>query len=98
MARGGPRPGSGRPKGSANKRTLAFREALEKVKGGKGATPEVVLAEVMLNGSESAQVRVAAATALMPYLHSKMPTALDVGLTQLAPVEIRIVGGEGEGE
>jgi hypothetical protein len=73
---------------------VAFREALEKVAGGEGARPELVLAKVMLNAKESAQVRVQAATALMPYLHSKMPTALEVGLTDLAPVQIVITGGE----
>lgn len=96
MPRGGKRPGAGRPKGSPNKRTLAFREALEKIGGGKGASPELVLAEVMLNKAEPTTVRVQAASALLPYLHSKMPTAIDLGLRELAPVEIRIIAGGGD--
>jgi hypothetical protein len=91
MAGGGRRPGAGRPRGSANKRTLALKEAL----AARGAEhPELVLAEFMLDKGQSPEIRIDAAKALMPYVHSKMPTALDLGLQSLGPVEIVIRGAE----
>jgi hypothetical protein len=90
MPRGGRRPGGGRPKGSPNKKTLALKEALAEM----GAHPEIVLAEFMLNVKLPASLRVEAAKALIPYVHSRMPTALDVGLTTMVPVEIVIEADE----
>lgn len=62
----------GRPKGSPNKKTLALKERLLEM----GAHPELVLAEFMLDEGKPDAVRIEAAKALMPYVHSKMPTEL----------------------
>lgn len=69
MPRGGYQPGGGRPKGSANKRTIELREWLEKY-GDKGR-PEEVLRAAMNDEDAKPELRVTAAAALMPYLYPK---------------------------
>lgn len=68
MARGGKRPGSGRPKGAINKRT---EEAIVKA-AETGITPLDYLLAVMRNENEEKPVRLDAAKAAAPYIHARL--------------------------
>ncbi len=61
--RGGPRPGSGRPRGSTSKRTKELTARLE----ASSADPLQFLIEVMLDESWPPALRVDAAKSLLPY-------------------------------
>lgn len=67
--RGGPRPGSGRPKGSQNRAT-ALRQAEV---AASGLTPLAYLLDVMRNSEDDAR-RLDAAKAAAPYVHPKLST------------------------
>lgn len=68
--RGGKRPGAGRPKGSANRKTqeIANKAADE------GITPLEYMIEVMRNVDESPAMRLDAAKSAAPYLHPRLQT------------------------
>lgn len=68
--RGGKRPGAGRPKGSANKRT---REIADKA-AEEGVTPLEYLLSVMRNELADEARRLDAAKAAAPYVHPKLST------------------------
>jgi hypothetical protein len=79
MAKGGARPGSGRPKGAINRVSAAKREAL--VKGGE--TPLDYMLRVMRDADADSNRRDDMAKAAGPYVHAK-----------LAAVEVTGKGGE----
>lgn len=62
--------GPGRPKGSKNKRSEEFRELLTSIPNFKH--PGVFLAEIYMDDEQDVQLRVRAATELLPYMESKM--------------------------
>lgn len=68
MARGGLRPGGGRPKGSRNKKTLAQVEAVE----ASGLTPLEFMLSVLRDVEQAKDVRLDAAKAAAPYVHPKL--------------------------
>lgn len=68
MARGGPRPGSGRPKGSRDKGKAAM-EALAVV---SGETPIAFFASILADQTRPLELRFAAAKELAPYMHAKL--------------------------
>lgn len=74
MALGGKREGAGRKKGAVNKKT---KEVQEKAKE-YGITPLEFMLQTLNNSSHPHDVRAAAARDAAPYVHSKMPTALNV--------------------
>lgn len=82
MARGGARPGSGRPRGAATKRTreIADRAAEE------GVTPLEFLLNVMNDVDKEFNHRLDAAKAAAPYVHAKLAT-IDVGNKDDKPFE-----------
>ena len=66
-ARGGRRPGAGRPKGRTD---LATREATERAASICGHDdPKEFLLAMMRDGKQDIRMRVAAAKALLPYCH-----------------------------
>lgn len=65
--KGGVRPGSGRKKGSPNKKTAELQRAVAE----SGLTPLEYLLEVMRNSSDERQ-RLNAAIAAAPYIHPKL--------------------------
>lgn len=92
-AKGGRRPGAGRPKGSRNKVANDLREAAQKY------TAEALetLAHVMKT-SESDASRVAAATALLDRGHGRPAQKQDIDLNvRHGLVDILAELGEGEG-
>jgi hypothetical protein len=68
MARGGVRPGSGRPKGAATKRT---REIADKA-AAEGITPLEYLLNLMRDASADPDARFRAALGAAPYVHPKL--------------------------
>lgn len=70
MSRGGNRTGSGRPKGSKNVKTI---ELIDKAVG-DGQTPLEFLLGVMNDMENMKNLRIDAAKAAAPYVHSKLTT------------------------
>ena len=68
MARGGNRPGAGRPKGSTNNRTL---DNIEQVIA-TGVTPLEYLTSVYQDINADEAKRIDAAKAAAPYVHAKL--------------------------
>lgn len=70
MARGGSRPGAGRPAGAPNKRTAEQVEAIE----ASGLTPLQYLTSVYQDEKADEAKRIDAAKAAAPYVHAKLAT------------------------
>lgn len=68
MARGGKRPGAGRPKGAATKRT---REVADKA-AAEGLTPLEYMLAVLRDEAADPDARMDAAKAAAPYVHPKL--------------------------
>ena len=68
MARGGARPGAGRPAGARNKRTVEQAEAII----ASGMTPLEYLTSVYQDPLADEAKRIDAAKAAAPYVHSKL--------------------------
>jgi hypothetical protein len=68
MARGGPRPGAGRPKGTPNKKTAELRAKVE----AEGVTPLDFLLGVMRDDAEDMDRRIECAKAAAQYVHPKL--------------------------
>ncbi len=68
MARGGVRPGSGRPKGAATKRT---REIAEQAMA-QGLTPLEYMLSVLRDASNDTHTRMDAAKSAAPYVHPRL--------------------------
>lgn len=68
MARGGKRPGAGRPKGAPNKATAELQQAVAE----SGVTPLDYLLSVMRDKDVPRQERVDAAHKAAPYVHAKL--------------------------
>lgn len=66
--KGGPRPGSGRKKGSPNKRTAEQVKAVEE----SGLTPLDYMLSVMRNTESEPRERLNAASMAAPYVHAKL--------------------------
>jgi hypothetical protein len=66
--KGGANPGAGRPKGSRNKRTLELQRQIEE----SGLTPLAYLLSVMRNEQAEEPLRLEAAKAAAPYVHSRL--------------------------
>lgn len=67
MARGGNRPGAGRPAGASNRRTIEQVEAIES----SGLTPLDYMLNVLRDEQQAADVRMEAAKSAAPYCHAK---------------------------
>lgn len=93
MARGGKRPGAGRPKGAANKRT---REVADKA-AQDGITPLEYMLDVMRDVSADRSERMDAAKAAAPYIHPRLSTVEHTGDADkpVAVTMIELVAGEG---
>lgn len=65
---GGVRPGSGRKKGSPNKKTAALQKAVAET----GLTPLEYMLTVMRNDLEEPRTRLNAALGAAPYVHAKL--------------------------
>jgi hypothetical protein len=68
MARGGNRPGAGRPKGAANVKTIEQVEAIR----AEGLTPLEYLTSVYRDHNADENKRIDAAKAAAPYVHAKL--------------------------
>ena len=68
MAKGGARPGAGRPKGARNKRTVALLEAAARA----GELPLDYMLRVMRDEKADTDRRDAMARTAAPYLHSRL--------------------------
>lgn len=68
MAQGGPRPGSGRPKGSVNKRTRELRAHV----AASGLSPMDFMLQVMVDPKADPAMRLEAAKAVAPYVHPRL--------------------------
>lgn len=82
MARGGLRPGAGRPKGAASVKTrdIADNAAAE------GITPLEFMLQIMRDVGEDSVRRLDAAKSAAPYIHPRLAT-LDVGNKDDKPFE-----------
>lgn len=71
---GGRRPGAGRPRGSRNRRTIALSQATAKAQQAArtGETPLDFLLRVMRNTKNAMHIRIDAAKAAAPYIHSRL--------------------------
>lgn len=74
MARGGQRPGAGRPKGALNKATASVREAAQAFTTDALST----LAEIMRDPEHPAAARVSAAQALLDRGHGKPTQSVEL--------------------
>jgi hypothetical protein len=76
MARGGPRPGSGRPKGSRDKGKAAIAALAE-----LGAENPITLwTSILVNKEAPLELRLAVAKELAPYVHPKL-SSVDTTVT-----------------
>ena len=66
---GGTRTGAGRPPGALNRRTVASNEAAATLP--HCTDPKAFLEAVMANAGIDTRLRIEAAKALMPYIHSR---------------------------
>lgn len=66
--KGGARPGSGRKKGSPNKRTAEIAKAVEE----SGVTPLEYMLRIMRDEAEDPRARLNAAVSAAPYVHAKL--------------------------
>ena len=85
MARGGSRPGAGRPKGVPNKRTVALVEAA----AAAGELPLDYMLRVMRDGTAETDRRDTMARTAAPYLHSRLQTQTLKG-DDSGPVTIQV--------
>ena len=76
MARGGKRPGAGRPAGSENSDTAAARAALSELASGHVETALAALAEIAASGQSEA-ARVSAACAILDRCYGRPRSAPD---------------------
>lgn len=74
MARGGKRPGAGRPKGAASKRTRDVADAA----ASEGLTPLEYMLEVLRDEGAERADRMDAAKAAAPYIHPRL-SSVEVG-------------------
>ncbi len=74
--RGGPRPGSGRPKGAKDKATREAGATIGELARKHGVTAIETLAQIALTG-ESESARIAASNALLDRGYGKPPQAVD---------------------
>lgn len=70
MARGGNRPGAGRPAGQQNRRTIEQTEEIE----ASGLTPLEYLTQIYRDPLIDESRRIDAAKAAAPYVHAKLAT------------------------
>lgn len=89
MARGGKRPGAGRPAGAQNKRTIEQVEAIE----ASGLTPLEYLTSVYQDTNADESKRIDAAKAAAPYVHPKLATTTLQG-PEGGPVQVAAVDAE----
>jgi hypothetical protein len=75
MARGGVRPGSGRPKGAANK----FSEAAREQAAAEGITPLEYMLGVLRDDTQTHETRMDAAKASAPYMHARLESVKHSG-------------------
>lgn len=91
MARGGARPGAGRPKQARNKRTEEQEAAVK----ASGLTPLEYLTSVFQDENAPAAARIDAAKAAAPYVHAKL-SSIEVAGPGGDPIEyattIKLVG------
>lgn len=94
MARGGARPGAGRPAGASNKRTIEQVEAI----AASGMTPLEYLTSVYQDVGAEESKRIDAAKAAAPYVHAKM-SSVELSGPDGDPLEvvtrIELVDGDG---
>ena len=83
MARGGLRPGAGRPAGSLNRKTREQVEAIE----ASGLTPLQYLTSVYQDEGADEARRIDAAKAAAPYVHPKL-NAIELSGDKDSPLEI----------
>jgi hypothetical protein len=93
MARGGPRPKAGRPKGSKNKVTKALDEAIGDTKAliGDGLTPLAYLLEIMRDPAGHPLARLEAAKAALPYCHRRQPQDVKIDAVIYTPPPVVLV-------
>jgi hypothetical protein len=89
--KGGARPGAGRPKGVPNKRTSVQAQAA----AATGITPLAFLLKVMRDSNKALDMRIDAAKAAAPYMHSRLASVevsgKDGGPIQFAQITRKIV-------
>jgi len=91
MARGGKRPGAGRPGGSENRDTAARRAALADLMGGHVQTAIAALAQIARNG-ESEAARVSASVAILDRCFGRPAQAVHHdGIAAPCPTRIELV-------
>jgi len=84
---GGKREGAGRPKGSPNKATtLARQQVLD-----SGISPLQLFAQVYQDVGRDMGERLDAAKAASPYIHSKMPTDINLENTLDGNIDVHII-------
>lgn len=93
MARGGARPGAGRPAGARNKRTVEQVEAIE----ASGMTPLEYLTSVYQDPGADESRRIDAAKAAAPYVHAKL-SSVELSGPDGGPIEeitrIELIDGD----
>ncbi len=77
MARGGPRPGAGRPPGQPNQDTAERRAALADLMAGHVEDAIAALAEIA-TGGQSEAARISAATAILDRTYGRPSQAMDL--------------------
>lgn len=86
MARGGKRPGAGRPKGAANKKTREIAERAIQ----EGITPLEYMLRLLRDESADPQMRFEAAKAAAPYIHPRL-SSIEASGKDGGPLVLEIV-------
>lgn len=96
MPAGGKRPGSGRPKGARNVKTIEQEKAVRE----SGLTPLDYMLSVMRNEDNELGVRLDAANKAAPYVHAKLASVDHVSSdgTMTLPSRIVIEAALGDGD
>jgi hypothetical protein len=77
------KPKYGRPKGALGKKTLAIQDLmnqsdiLEEIASGERSSPILFLMDIMEDENLDLDIRIEAASKTLPYLHRKMPQAIE---------------------
>lgn len=84
MARGGPRPGAGRKRGSVSKKTTEVAQRASE----NGVTPLEYLLKVMRDSKKPLALRMDAAKSAAPYMHPRL-SSVEIDLKDISDEDLR---------
>lgn len=95
MAKGGARPGAGRPKGSVNRDNMEFRRLFDAESARQGFDLMATLVGMANDPDLAAEMRIRAMGTIVPYAYPKLK-AIEVAQTE--PVKIVLIDASRDGD